>query len=292
MRGGVIAAAALAMAAAAAADYPQCKDCPAMVHIPAGSFQMGSADTDEDHAPHEGPVHTVNIRSFWLMKYLVTRGDFARFVNDTGYDASGCFTNEKVDGRWVGIVRDGRSWRHPGFTQTDRDPVVCVSWEDAHAYIDWLRKKTGYPFRLPSEAEWEYAARAKAHGRYYWGDDPKLQCQFLNGADASTVPHGPESYHASCDDHFPFTSPVGSFPANAFGLYDMGGNADEQVEDCHHDSYAGAPSNGSAWVTAPCDRRVMKGGGWDSANFRSATRGLGPPDFRSNSSGFRLALPE
>ena len=149
--------------------FRECDVCPEMVVVPAGSFMMGSPSSEKGRNSQEGPVHPVTFAEpFAVGKYEVTRGEFARFVSATGHDTgSSCWTRES--GNWES--RSDRSWRSSGFSQTDRDPVVCVSWGDARTYVRWLSRKTGEEYRLLSEAEWEYAARARTTTRYSWGDD-------------------------------------------------------------------------------------------------------------------------
>jgi formylglycine-generating enzyme required for sulfatase activity len=269
-----------------------------LVDIRAGTFRMGDAigDGDDD----EKPVHEVSIKAFRLGRYEVTRGQFKRFVSATGYrtDAdrdegakSGCAMAEsdhKID------YHVGQSWRDPGFEQTDEHPVVCVSWNDAQAYILWLNQQTNQRFRLPTEAEWEYAARGASSSRFQWGMNAKQGCQFANAADLTRWPansgRAPET-RLECDDHFLYTAPVGSLLANDFGLFDMSGNAAEWTQDCYHANYTGAPADGHAWERSPCMRRVIRGGSWNTgpARLRVAARGLNGNSGRNAYTGFRLA---
>jgi formylglycine-generating enzyme required for sulfatase activity len=279
-----------------------CADCPEMVVIPAGSFMMGSPDIERGRQPdgREGPVHEVRIGyPYALGKHEVTRGEFSRFAAASGYKTEA----ERTDGcaEWDGKawVHDAsKNWRNPGFPQTDSHPVVCVSWNDAQAYLTWLNKKVpGKGFRLPSEAEWEYAARAgQGTARYPWGDDLTYSriCDFANGMDATgkaQVP-GVTWTAASCSDGHAYTAPAGSFKANAFGLYDMHGNAWEWMQDVWHENYQGVPRDGSAWVNGgdPA-RRVLRGGAWfDYPGFlRSVNRGHNAPGDRYGSAGMRIA---
>ena len=226
-----------------------------MVVIPAGRFQMGcvsGVDCDDD----EKPVHEVRLRSFALSKYEVT---FAEW--DACVSAGGCRRYRPEDEGW------GRGNR----------PVINVSWEDAQAYVSWLSEQTGAPYRLPSEAEWEYSARAGSRTKYSWGNDigrNRANCY-------------------SCGSRWDGdrTAPVGSFSANAFGLYDMHGNVWEWVEDCSNDSYVGAPSNGSAWRRGECSGRVLRGGSWfiNPRFLRSAYRYGLATGFRYVYNGFRVA---
>jgi formylglycine-generating enzyme required for sulfatase activity len=203
-------------------------------------------------------------RAFALGKFEVTVDQFAAFVKETGYD-TGSTCDIWKDGTWE--ERQGYSWRNPGFAQGGSHPAACLSWDDAKAYLAWLSRKTGKEYRLPTEAEWEYAARAGSGGKFHFGDDVADYCRYGNGADQAAraeVPGAREKWTVlACSDGHAYTARVGSFAANAFGIYDMLGNVFEWVEDCWHDSYAGAPADGSAWVAAgDCAVRVQRGGAW------------------------------
>jgi formylglycine-generating enzyme required for sulfatase activity len=170
--------------------------------------------------------------------------------------------------------------------------VVCVTWDDAKAYADWLAKKTGKPYRLLSEAEWEYAARGRtspgAYPRFWFGDDEGDLCRYGNGRDQAAGTGGA----APCNDGYQYTSPAGHYEPNAFGLYDMFGNAFQWTADCYHGSYTGAPADGSAWTTEPCSAQVIRGGSWDGRprSLRAANRfGFTVEPQESNFLGFRLA---
>jgi formylglycine-generating enzyme len=261
------------------------------VNIPAGRFRMGSPSHEKGRYRDEGPVHEVSIRAFALSKYDVTRGDFAAFVQETGYDAgNSCYTFET--GEWES--HDGRNWRDPAFRQTDRDPVVCVNLSDVHAYADWLGRKTGHRYRLPTEAEWEYAARAGTSSARFWGENPDEACAYANVADRTAREQIADAKTWSlheCSDGYAYTSPVGSFRPNPFGLYDMLGDVWQWTEDCYHKDYKGAPRDGSAWTTGSCELRVPRGGAWliGPSDVRSASRVRDYPMNRFSSLGFRLA---
>lgn len=229
-----------------------CTDCPEMLSVPSGSFMMGSP------AAKEGPQRRVSFGyAFSLAKYEVTRGEFEAFTRTTGY-------LPPRDGQVPDRPTD--HWRRPGFDQTDGHPVVNVTWQDAAAYVAWLRKITGKDYRLPSEAEWEYAARAGTTTARYWGDGEA--CGHANVGDLSFaktltgIKGDPGLF--SCTDGHVFTAPVGSFPANAWGFHDMLGNAQEWVLDCWTEGNAGAPANGDARQDGDCYRRVLRGGSWSS----------------------------
>jgi formylglycine-generating enzyme required for sulfatase activity len=271
--------------------FRDCPECPEMVVIPAGSFQMGAPAKEAGSGDSERPRHEVRIpRPLAVARYEVTRGQYAAFVKATGHAAEGsCYV-------WVGsewVNQPGRNWRDPDFDQDDSHPAVCISWQDAKAYVAWLAMKTGKPYRLLSESEWEYAARAGTRTSRYWGDDPDLACDYANVHDADTQARHrfPWEAHACRDGHVE-TAPVGRFKANGFGLHDLLGNAWEWVEDCQSVNYIGAPTDGSARVTDDCPRRVYRGGGWSGpASVRAATRNSNPAGYRSQLLGFRVARP-
>jgi len=271
--------------------FKDCADCPEMVILPAGSFEMGSPASEAGRQDSESPQHRVSIRSFAAGKLEVTRGQFAAFVKDSGHNASNeCYTFE--GGKYE--KRSGRNWQNPGYSQADSHPVVCVNWDDAKAYVAWLSRKTGKNYRLLSEAEWEYAARAGTSTARYWGESPDQACGYANVMDAtgkSQVPGVTWEVH-NCTDGHAYTAPGGSFKPNAFGLYDMIGNAWEWTEDCWNKTYSGAPSDGSAWTTGECSvGRVLRGGSWLSTpqGARSAHRNRSGTTGRSSDYVFRLA---
>ena len=273
-RGGVVCRAMLAallLAACAGGEegarrdagsaFRDCPECPEMVVVPAGSFRM--------ELP---PLRRVTIsRPFAVGKYEVTRGEFASFVSATGYDTGG--------GCWIsGYWRRRSDWRTPGFPQTDRDPAVCMSWHHAQAYAAWLSDKTGKGYRLLSESEWEYAARAGATTRYSWGDEIGRNRANCHGCGSRW------------DDRQ--TAPVGSFAANDFGLHDMHGNVREWVADCwRSNGFTGPPSNGSVWEVGDCNWRILRGGSWNERprDLRSASRSWSVTGRRHDIIGFRVA---
>jgi formylglycine-generating enzyme required for sulfatase activity len=267
-----------------------CKDCPEMVAIPAGSFMMGSPDGEDDRNEHEGPQTKMNIRAFSMGKYSVTRGQFAEFIQATGYQpARKCFA-EVGNGKFDETRQ--ANWKDPGFEQTDRDPVVCVNWEDATAYVEWLSQATGKHYRLPSEAEWEYAARGGATTSRIWGDDPDDACDYANAADAQLK----KKYDwktVDCNDGYVYTAPVGKFKPNKLGLYDMMGNTRQIVAGCLTDSIADLPKDGSA--NADCNQHPLRGSSWESyptAIMRVACREWVGSTFAHLAYGFRVALSE
>ncbi|HLP97213.1 MAG TPA: formylglycine-generating enzyme family protein [Sideroxyarcus sp.] len=269
--------------------FRDCPACPEMVVVPAGRFNMGSPPAEAEGRDDAGPVHRVKVARFALGKTEITKRQFATFVKQSGYRTGNrCETleNRKFDSRTA-------DWRNPGYAQNDRHPVTCVNWDDAKAYAQWLSRKTGKPYRLPSEAEWEYAARANSRTENYWGNDPDKGCKYANGADQTlqAAIQCPQSWSLhGCRDGFAFTAPVASFRPNSFGLYDMLGNVWEWTEDSYHDSYEGAPTDGSAWQDGST-KRVIRGGSWyDAPRFvRAAGRDKSAPESRYANFGFRVA---
>jgi formylglycine-generating enzyme len=277
--------------------FKDCADCPAMVVIPAGRFVMGAAPGEEDRenlsAPFRNrsqPRHEVNVRRFSTGKFEVTRGQYRVFAAATGRGNDGCFV-------WTGTEFEkdpAKDWRNPGFAQDDTHPAACVSWDDASAYVKWLSQTTGKPYRLLTEAEWEYAARAGTTTPRFWGDDGHRACSYANGTDRSTqaqVPAARDWGSADCDDGYAYTAPAGSYRANAFGLHDMLGNVGEWTQDCWNANYTGAPIDGRAWVAGDCDLRVVRGGSWDDTpqGLRAAYRVGSPTVIRVYGRGFRVA---
>jgi formylglycine-generating enzyme required for sulfatase activity len=227
-----------------------------MVVVPAGSFVMGSPKDEKGRRDDEGPQHKVTIaRSIAVGKFEVTFDEW-----DACVAAGGC-SHKPEDAGW------GRG----------RRPVINVSWEDAQGYVRWLSKKTGKSYRLLSEAEWEYAARAGTETRYPWGDEP--------GSNRANFRESGSQWSNKQ------TAPMGSFAPNAFGLHDMIGNVWEWTQDCWNGSYEGAPEDGRPWESGDCGRRVVRGGSWWSnpENARSASRRWLEPGYRGNGLGFRLA---
>ena len=294
------ATAATASGRAPGSAFRDCAECPEMLVIPAGKFMMGSSAAEKSWAASqvgsaewvadEAPQHEVSVPSFVMGKYDVTHGEYAAFVRETGHSAGdGC----GIDGfEWKKQV--DRSWQNPGYNQSDRDPVVCVSWQDAKAYIAWLngklRQKSSAsgdgPYRLPSESEWEYAARAGTSTRFWWGDDV-----------AAASDHAWYKFNSDGQTH-----PVGLKLANAFGLYDLVGNVWQWTEDCYDNSYAPAPVDGHANETPSSNvhandsqgkcLRVDRGSSWmfPAWALRSATRERNPSDYRDTIMGFRVAM--
>lgn len=270
-------------------EFRDCPECPQMVTLPAGSFVMGSSQDDPLAEPDEQPAHPVQVAApFAIGKFEVTRAQYAAFARQTGRNhPPGC--NSTRGGRFSNNPK--ANWQSPGFPQQDNEPVVCVSWDDAQAYVSWLAKKTGKPYRLPSEAEWEYAARGGTKGSRYWADaSAAAACKFASVADNSFKPvaHGMQVF--PCSDGYTYTAPVGRYAPNAFGLHDMLGNVWEWVEDCWNQGYAGAPSRAEPRSTGTCEVRVFRGGAWNSKphSVRAAYRDRDTKDERHENLGFRV----
>jgi formylglycine-generating enzyme required for sulfatase activity len=253
-------------------DGEPCPTCPEMVVVPAGDLMMGSPETERGRSNEEGPQHPVTIaNALAIGKFPITRGEFAAFVKETGHRTEeGCGVLSGSE--WKD--QPDRSWRSPSFDQDDRHPVVCVNWHDANRFADWLSKKVGKAYRLLTEAEREYAARAGTATRYSFGDDGAWLSEYAwYGANAGGATH-----------------PVGEKKPNAFGLFDMHGNVWAWCEDTWHSDYRGAPNDGSAW-TGDTPHRVLRGGSWyrPPNGLRSAFRIKLLPDGRYSDIGFRVA---
>ena len=248
--------------------FQDCADTPELVRLLGGTFTMG--ESGNTGTLYERPLRDVTVGEFSIGRYEVTFDEW-----DSCFRAGGCLKNPD-DGGW------GRG----------RHPVINVSWVDAQQYVHWLSEKTGRKYRLPTEAEWDYAARAGTNGRYYWGEGAEWACESANVFDlTSALQHPNWTWRATCDDRFSETAPVGSFKPNKWGLYDMSGNVWEWVQDCWHNDYTGAPVNGEAWVTGgQCSKRVNRGGGWGNhpRSMRSASRDADSAEGFSNAMGFRV----
>lgn len=272
---------------------------PETVVVLAGSFMMGSSALEEGRNDNEGPEHRVTfLRGFAIGRTEVTVRQFQAFVEHTGYKTDAeKHGNSTVYDQYSGrlVERDNVSWRndYEGGKAGPDDPVVHVSWNDAEAYVKWLARGTGKAYRLPSEAEFEYAERGGKATKYWWGDGaPTRVVENVTGqGDESRSRRQWETYFKGYTDRYWGPAPVASFEANPFGLFDIGGNVAEWVDDCWHDSYLRAPVDGSAWVNPGCNLRVVRGGLWASSpdQARSAYRVSAKPDRRDARVGFRIA---
>ena len=259
--------------------FRDCTNCPEMVVIPAGSFQMGAAsgenqryDVPPTEAGRDEPQHRVTFaKPFALGKFDVTRAEFAAFAKAANFRARpGCMTVN--NGNWT--PQEQASWENPGFPQPERYTIVCMNDLEIGAYLAWLRLQSVKDYRLPSEAEWEYAERGGTTTTFHWGDDAKDACTYENVADET---HKDKYGGAAmpCRDGFADTAPVGSFKPNPFGLHDMAGNVYVLTADCWNQTYAGAPTDGSAWMSGDCARHPARKAGFGTPRpwaFRAANR--------------------
>jgi len=284
--------------------------------VPSGEFMMGSKESAENTAAffqknygtdfwtadffkNEHPQHRVRItKPFYLGTYHVTRGQFRQFVAATAYKTDA--ENDERPGGWGwdpdmkewGFAFNPKySWLNTGFEQTDEHPVVNVSWNDAVAFCKWLSGKEGKSYRLPTEAEWEHACRAGTTTRYYSGDDPETLAGVGNVRDATAKAKFPDwKYCIKASDGYVFTAPVGKFKPNAFGLYDMHGNASQWCADWYSERYDNRSLADDPTGPDSGNYRVLRGGAWnDGPITRSATRSCYSPGFRLNNAGFRVA---
>jgi formylglycine-generating enzyme required for sulfatase activity len=272
---------------------------PETVVVLAGSFQMGSSAFEEGRADNEGPRHRVTmLRGFAIGRTEVTVGEFRKFVEKTGYKTDAQkHGNSTVYNHYSGRLTEQEdiNWKmnYEGSAALDDEPVVHVSWNDASAYVQWLARGTGKPYRLPSEAEFEYALRAGSSTLYWWGDgSPPKPLENLTGEhDVSRGRRQWSSFFKGYGDGFWGPAPAASFGPNPFGLHDIGGNVGEWVDDCWHDTYLRAPGDGSAWINPGCKLRVVRGGIWSSSpdQARSAFRLSSAADRRDARVGFRIA---
>jgi formylglycine-generating enzyme required for sulfatase activity len=271
---------------------------PAMVVIPTGNFRMGSPDDEDGRSDAETPQHAVTItKGFAMARSEVTVGQFREFVRASGYQPDSI----KLGGASVydersGALRDESSanWQddYAGHSADAKLPVVNISWNDARAYANWLSQRTGKRYRLPSEAEFEYALRGGTHDRYWWGNGtPRHPVENLTGSvDRSASGRRWSNAFRNYRDGYWGPAPVMSFSANPFGLYDINGNVSEWSADCWHDNYVRAPLDGSAWINPGCSVHVVRGGSWGSSpdQVRSAYRQGADGSLRSGRVGFRV----
>lgn len=273
--------------------FKDCADCQTMVVVPAGRFKMGSTPEERARegvaavfAEHEGPVRDITIaKSFAIATTETTRGQFAIFVKETKRPIpTQCATYNAKDDSWAGVPGNVANWQKPGFAQDDTHPAVCVSLDDATDYAAWLAKKTGKKYRVPSEAEWEYAARAGTATTRPWGDATQPICtraQIMTTATYAAINKGQSwADELICTGEQSWTAPVASFDPNPWGVYDMLGNTWEWVADCAAPDHEKLPADGAAQTAAnggDCKKRLTKGGAFHSRVWlaRPATRGGG-----------------
>jgi formylglycine-generating enzyme len=281
---------------AAGTAFRDCDACPEMIVVPAGTFTIGSPPDELGRRDDEGPQTRIRIsRPFAVGRYEVTRRQYERFLRETNHPVSGnCMTDRRKPGTWAPDAET--NVRDPGFRQTDEHPAACVSWNDAKAYVAWLNATAGGGYRLLTEAEWEYVARAGSTSAYPWGASIHDGCDHMNGYDRTILDKKGDLYRgeavsfANCSDGYLNTSPVGSYKPNAFGVYDMIGNLGEWVEDCSTQSYASIRPDGSP-VAGDCSKRMVRGGSWGTMprQLRSAERIRYDPTAVDDSIGIRVA---
>lgn len=250
--------------------FKDCKDCPEMVVLPAGTFTMGTPDDEVGREPDEGPMHAVTFaKPFAMSRFQITAGEWDSYIRQTGVKIAD------------GDTRPGRECiaSKPRYPQSPRQPAVCMDMDDIKHYVAWLSKKTGQPYHMVSEAQREYAARA--------GSSEPFPFPFDEGKGYSIAEHA-NTYGPA--DGYSFSSPAGSYPPNAFGMYDMHGNVYERVADCEHPNYIGAPTDGSAWVEPNCESYQIRGNDWGEAPVfsRSGNRNNIYPQTRGDWIGFRV----
>jgi len=272
---------------------------PDMIVVPHGRFEMGTPEGEANRHKNEGPRHPVRFkRGFALARTEITVGQFRAFIEATGYKARGGGVRAVVWDEKGGamVERRGVDWEddYTGRKAAPDAPVLYVTWDDARAYAEWLSQASGARYRLPSEAQFEYALRAGSTTAYPWGGSvvPPTVSENLTG-EKDVSPRGRRFgnvFKGYGDGHWG-PAPVGSFAANAFGLHDMNGNVAEWVEDCWHDNYTRAPSDGSAWVNPGCAKRVIRGASWATApdQARSGFRLDAKAGTRNARLGFRVA---
>jgi formylglycine-generating enzyme len=282
--------------AAAGAVFHDCRGCPEMIVVPGGTFAIGSPANEPGRRDNEGPQHEIRIeRPFAIGRYEVTRWQYEAFLRATHHAvSSNCMTDRRQPGTWA--LDPATNFYDPGFPQTGDHPAACVSWNDAKAYIAWLNARTPGGYRLPTEAEWEYAARAGSTTAYPWGASIDDGCTHMNGYDRTILAKKGNLYkgeavpYANCSDGYVNTAPVGSYAPNAFGIYDMIGNLGEWVQDCRTLSYAQMRADG-AEAEGDCAYRMVRGGSWGTQpkQVRSAERVKYEPAAVDDSIGIRLA---
>lgn len=271
--------------------------------IPAGSATLGSTADERLQTgivplfgDREGPPYQVTFaKPYAIGRKEITRAQYRAFVEATKRpDPTACGVHESKTDSWA--PRPGFNWRKPGFEQGDDHPVVCVGFEDAAAYATWLRGKTGKPYRLPSDAEWEYAARGGTRTIWYWGNAPEEGCKQANLLSAGTVAKlgWPKSLadRLVCSSQSSFTVPTGSTRPNPFGLFDMAGNAFEWVADCNSPDNRDGPRDGRTRMAGDCSRHYLKGGAFQTPFWLTRPAVRGAPlasDIRMFAMGFRVA---
>jgi len=275
------------------------------VWVEGGCFDMGQTDSEKEYLVKESggrkydnwygdelPLHKICVDGFWLGRTEVTRSQFRKFTQATGYETEAEMQGFSIawKGRWM--VRPGYNWREVDFDQNPDHPVVNVSWNDAKIMARWLADQNDVLVRLPTEAEWEYACRAGTGTIRFWGDAPRDACNYANVADRTAQIEIEELMIHGCDDGHLYTSPVGSFRSNGYGLYDMLGNVWEWCEDRYDENYYDKSPGNNPMGPSPGSFRVIRGGFWGSepSDLRCGNRSREAPEGRSDTYGFRLAI--
>ena len=280
---------------------------PVMVDIPGGQLSIqpapaknetattSASSSPTNHARTEA-ARTVAIKPFRMGKYEVTVKEFGQFIAATNYPAS-TSCKQMASKEWFSD-RPG-SWAKNTHSASDFEPVTCIGWNAMQAYVEWLSKETGKQYRLPSEAEWEYAARAGTTTSFFWGEDETQACRYANIADRSAEAAIKRDYDGleskdhvgvvACDDKSGYASVVGIYQPNAFGLHDMLGNINEFTGDCFNEAYPGNATDGSVRLDGNCNERVIRGGSWHWGTFPLTKRGGWKTDFVGALEGFRIA---
>jgi len=280
----------------ASRSFKDCETCPEMVTLPSGKAMIGAEPFEANRKRGDDDLRELNIDyKLAVGKTEITRAQYREFMDNTKYKMleNGCNTWGR--NRILGYVKEHK-WNQPGYPQSETHPVVCVSYDDASAFTQWLSEKTGKPYRLLSSSEFEYATRAGTGGPWFWGPKNADACKYANVGDAIIRRNWEHAPVFHCEDKYEYTAPVGSFEPNPWGLHDMLGNVWEWTEDClHWGDNEKAPLDRSAWTTVDggeCDRRIPRGGSWVSGTdwVRAAARSYDLAVYHSQLLGFRVAL--
>ncbi|UUA72447.1 formylglycine-generating enzyme family protein [Cellvibrio sp. QJXJ] len=272
---------------------------PIMVDVPAGQLTLHPKTTTQKDGTVVSTgtqIATLPIKPFRMGKYEVTVKEFGQFIAATNYPApTSC---QQMDSQKWFAKRPG-SWAKNKHSASEFEPVTCIGWDAAQAYVEWLSKETGRSYRLPSEVEWEYAARAGTTSTYFWGEEATQACAFANTADQAAEAAIKRDYDGleskdhvgvlACDDKSGYASVVGIYQPNAFGLHDMIGNINEFTRDCANETYPGDAKDASARMTGDCTKRMIRGGSWHWAPFAMTQRSPWSIDFIGALEGFRIA---
>ena len=250
--------------------FKDCPVCPEMLIIPSNEM-MVKKDNDVSE------LKTNVIKRFAIGKYEVTKEQYSAFIKESGYKSEKICNGKEFN------------WENPGFKQEATHPVVCINWNDAKSYVQWLSQKNNQIYRLPKESEWDYAAKAGAKYSRYWGESSDLACTYANVMDKSGKSAGSIRVPHNCDDHYVYTSPVGDFKPNSFGLYDIVGNAWEWVENCWDDNYQRA-INKPLSNKETCIKRTLRGGCWNGSPDNALLTSRGGVDSVSRTSKWGLRV--